>query len=84
MLLWRFIARAMKRYVNQSGNSGVTAYEHGRDWIKVRFQDERIYEYTAKGVGRKHLKEMKRLADAGSGLSAYISEHPEVRDGYER
>lgn len=73
----------MKRYGNLSGNSGVSAYHLGRGWIQVRFKDDRIYKYTAKSVGRKHLDAMKRLAEAGEGLSSYISTHSEVREGHE-
>ncbi len=74
----------MKPYRNLSGDSGVSAFEHGPGWINVQFKEGATYEYTAAGVGRRHLSQMKRHADAGRGLSTYISRHPEVRDGYTR
>lgn len=37
----------MKRYGNQSGNSGVALFDDGPDLIKVRFHsaDDRVYVY---------------------------------------
>lgn len=74
----------MKPYDHPGVESGVTAYDHGADWIRVRFQDGSTYEYSAASVGRRRLGQMKRHADAGQGLSTYISTHPEVREGYVR
>ncbi|MGV3661025.1 MAG: hypothetical protein ACO1TE_12630 [Prosthecobacter sp.] len=72
----------MEPYGHLNRDSGVTAFDLGKGWIRVRFQDGTVYEYTAASVGRRHLSQMKRLAEAGHGLSTYISTHPEVRDGY--
>jgi hypothetical protein len=70
----------MKRYGNLSGNSGVTAYEIGGDFIEVRFVDGAVYVYTYASAGRRHVEAMKRLARAGAGLSTYISRH--IRAAY--
>ena len=75
--------RQMTRYKNRSGDSGVAAFQIGADFIKVRFLSQRrIYVYTRNSVGTKHLKEMKRLAKLGKGLSSYIIHY--VHSRYER
>lgn len=71
----------LRRYRNLSGNSGVVAYEVGPDWIAVRFRNGETYRYTHASAGRLHVEEMKKLAHAGAGLSAYISRH--VHEAYE-
>jgi hypothetical protein len=72
----------MQRYGNLSGDSGVDAYEIGNDFIKVRFRLGIVYWYTEGSVGATHVAVLKRLARRGRGLATYISQHPEVRDGY--
>jgi hypothetical protein len=62
----------MVRYKNASGNSGVVAYEIGRDSIAVEFEDGAIYLYTYQSAGRSNIEEMKSLAAAGRGLSTFI------------
>jgi hypothetical protein len=63
----------MKRYANLSGNSGVTSYETGTDWIDVKFRNGDIYRYTHAKPGEWHVRMMKRLAVSGRGLSTYIA-----------
>ena len=63
----------MQRYLNRSGESGVVAYELGPASIAVRFVDGSVYVYDAKQPGAADVDEMKRLAQAGRGLSGYIS-----------
>lgn len=72
----------MKAYGNIGGDSGVSAYEYGDDWIRVRFTKGGTYEYRAAKIGLSHIEAMKRLADAGNGLNGYIRSNPDVRDGY--
>jgi len=73
----------MKRYSNASGDSGISHYEVGADYIRLRFSGSRkIYEYNYRLTGSKHIEQMKDLAEAGSGLSTYIAQHAEVRDNY--
>ena len=63
----------MQRYLNRSGESGVVAYELGPRNIAVRFVDGSVYLYDADKPGAEQVDEMKRLAQAGRGLSSYIS-----------
>jgi hypothetical protein len=72
----------MERYRNLSGDSGVDAYEIGDDFVKVRFRPGVVYWYTEASVGAQHLGALKRLARRGRGLSTYISQHAEVKEGY--
>ena len=73
----------MKRYQNASGASGISHYEIGADYIRLRFSgSQKIYEYNNRLNGSKHIEQMKDLAQAGSGLSTYIAQHAEVRDNY--
>lgn len=71
---------AVKPYADTQGNSGVAGFEYGTDWIDVAFKgSEVIYRYTYRSAGKAHVEEMKRLADAGDGLSTYISQRINVR-----
>jgi hypothetical protein len=72
----------MKTYRDMNGDSGISAYDYGNDWIIVQFKFGGTYEYRASGIGETHLDTMKRLADAGNGLNAYINTHAEVKSGY--
>ena len=75
----------MKRYQNASGDSGISHYEIGADYIRIRFTGSRkTYEYNNRLNGSKHIEQMKDLAEAGAGLSTYIAQHPEVRDNYKQ
>lgn len=65
----------MTAYENLSGNSGVTAYEIGDDWIKVQFRYGWIYLYTVESAGSTNIEEMKPLAQSGQGLSGFISQN---------
>lgn len=70
----------MKRYRGGHGDSGVSAYECGPDWIRIRFHHGGIYRYDARHPGLEHVIEMQCLAEAGSGLNTYINRH--VRSDY--
>ena len=63
----------MKRYGNVSGQSGITRYKTGPDYIEVEFSNDRIYLYNYKSTGENNVEYMKQLAEAGSGLSTFIS-----------
>jgi hypothetical protein len=67
------------RYKNRAGNSGVIAYEIGRDSIRVQFVDGEWYVYTVKSAGRDNIERMKTLARSGQGLSGFISTHVKDR-----
>ena len=72
----------MKPYRDLSGKSGVASYEAGKGFIRVRFVNDELYEYTDATPGRLHVTNMQALAEAGLGLSTYISRF--VRDRYAR
>ncbi|NDK39484.1 hypothetical protein DT603_11585 [Pseudoxanthomonas gei] len=73
----------MERYGNLAGDSGVVAYAITARSILVKFAgSDRLYEYSHASAGKAHVETMKRLAQAGRGLSTYISRH--VADDYVR
>ncbi len=66
----------MERYQNRSGDSGVSAFEIGTDYIEVKFSGtSRPYSYSYRKAGSVHVENMKRLAQSGSGLNSYINRH---------
>jgi hypothetical protein len=66
----------MERYGNRGGDSGVSTYEIGSDYIKVKFSgNAKIYTYSYRRAGSVHVENMKRLAKSGSGLNAYINKY---------
>lgn len=69
-------------YGNHGGDSGVSAYESGPDFIRVQFSTGAVYLYTHSSCGAHNCEAMKSLAENGHGLNAYISSV--VRKGYER
>ena len=75
---------SVMRYRKLSGEAGVQAYAHGPGWIHLQFVRGGTYEYTSRSVGRANLQKMKRLAHAGEGLTTFINQHPEVKNGYAR
>ncbi len=72
----------MKRYRNLDGHSGVSAYESGEGFIRIRFVNGDAYEYTDEATGREHVANMRQLAQAGLGLATYVSRF--VHDAYAR
>ena len=71
-----FKIKTMERYGNRGGDSGVSAYEIGLDFIKVKFSgNTKTYTYSYQRAGSAHVENMKRLAKSGSGLNAYINKH---------
>jgi len=66
----------MTPYKNLSGHSGVVAYAITEDAIHVRFRDgdRANYLYDSASVGKDKLATMKKLAQAGRGLSTFISQ----------
>jgi hypothetical protein len=59
-------------HLNLGGNSSITAYEIGNDFIKVEFEGTKIYTYTYASAGAHHIEQMKILASKGVGLGSYI------------
>ncbi|HJP18734.1 MAG TPA: hypothetical protein QF468_08790 [Nitrospinota bacterium] len=70
----------MERYKNLNGDSGVSAYEIGDDYIKVEFSDESLYLYNNGSTGSQNIEQMKILALNGSGLNSFINTR--VRKNY--
>jgi len=64
-----------ERYRNLNGNSGVTYYTIGPDFIAVQFHDPTVYVYDGTRPGLAHVERMKVLAADGQGLGTYISQH---------
>jgi len=66
----------METYRNRNGDSGVSVYEIGADYIKVKFSGTfRTYTYSYRKAGNTHVDNMKRLAQSGSGLNSYINRY---------
>lgn len=63
----------MVTYKNLNNNSGVAAYALGKDSIKIRFKEGPVYLYTNKVTGSNNIRQMKKLAKEGRGLSTFIS-----------
>ncbi|WP_312516804.1 hypothetical protein [Massilia sp.] len=76
----------MQRYSNRSGESGIVAYEIGKDpkepAIIVEFLGGDRYLYTGHSAGVENIARMQELAHEGQGLSTFISRH--VRERYAR
>lgn len=64
----------MTKYKNLSGKSGVVAYEYTETSIIIEFQRGSTYEYNSIKPGIDSVRKLIKLADAGQGLSGYISE----------
>jgi hypothetical protein len=64
----------MQSYRDWDNDSGIVAYEIGDDFIIVQFRSgrETFYRYSIGSTGSHHISEMKRLAQQGDGLNAYI------------
>ena len=69
----------MGQYKNLGGNSGIRAYEIGRDYVKVRFNSDTEYLYTYQSAGSTNVEEMKKLAYAGVGLNSFIMRNVRTR-----
>ena len=62
----------MERYKNLGGDSGVSAYEIGDDFVKVQFNDGSLYLYNYQSAGSDNIEQMKQLAIDGRGLNNFI------------
>jgi len=65
----------MTPYKNLSNESGVKAYEILDDGIRVQFLSDDVYYYSNDIPGKKHVDQMKDLAEKGKGLATYISQN---------
>jgi hypothetical protein len=58
----------LEKCANVCGESGVSLYEIGSDYIKVRFSSGSTYQYNNSKAGESHIENMKKLAFDGFGL----------------
>ena len=65
----------MHGYADIDGDSGIAAYELGRDVIVIRFKQGGTYRYDASAPGANHVRRMQKLARAGRGLNEYNNRH---------
>ena len=70
----------MQRYRDVAGESGIAAYEIGRNYIRVQFKEGGTYRYTYRSTGSRNVERMKLLATCGVGLTTYINQY--VRERY--
>jgi hypothetical protein len=68
-----------EKYRNLEGDSGVTRYFIGPDFIAVQFQDPTVYIYDDNSPGSEYVEKMKELALGGRGLASYISRYVQKR-----
>lgn len=71
-----------KIYKNLGGDSGIEKYQIGTDYIKVEFGSgkQTVYTYDYNIPGKDAVDYMKKLAEDGEGLNAYINK--KVRSDY--
>jgi hypothetical protein len=70
----------MKKYKNLDGNSGILAWEEGKDYIIVQFSDFEKYLYNYIKPGKMLVERMKQFAGKGKGLATFINKY--VRSNY--
>lgn len=70
----------MEAYKNLKGDSGISRYQIGDDFIIIEFGAGHLYLYNYTSTGKAKIERMKVLAKKGKGLSTYISRH--VKDHY--
>jgi len=70
-------------YKNLSGNSGISHYQTGTDFIRVKFKgNHTVYTYSNLVTGKRYVDEMKRRAEKGIGLGTYISQNEQVKKNF--
>ncbi len=65
----------MEIYNNLGGDSSISEYECGSDFILVLFNDGWRYTYTYESTGFDNIEHMKELAFKGEGLGSFIRRH---------
>ena len=74
----------MDKYKNLSGQSNVSSYEIGDDYIDVIFMDGCVYGYTYSSAGHQNIEAMKSLAREGLGLNSFINTYVRKLYAYKR
>jgi hypothetical protein len=72
----------METYKNLGGDSNVSSFEIGNDYIKVEFNDGAIYVYTYASASNHDIEEMKDLATNGEGLNSFINRYVRKKYAY--
>jgi hypothetical protein len=72
----------MEKYGNSNGNSGVSGYQVGNNYIWVEFSTGSVYEYTYSSAGVSNIEAMINFAKSGSGLNGFINSY--VKNKYSR
>jgi len=66
----------MQTYGNRGGSSGVSHYEMGPGFIRLRFRNgPRIYVYSEKRPGLTKVLMMQHLALEGEGLTDFVNRY---------
>lgn len=65
----------MAIYLNLNGDSGISEYDIGTDYIVIHFRNgrERHYRYDYASAGKTAVEQMKILAQRGCGLNSYVN-----------
>ena len=71
----------MPIYKNLGGDSGVSSYIYGENYIDVTFSTGAVYRYSYIRPGKDAVEHMKMLADRGEGLNEYIGRS--IRNNFE-
>lgn len=71
-----------KKYQDLSGGAGIIAFKISGKSITLRFRDGGEYEYDYTIPGKKHVEQMKILAEKGKGLTTYVNQN--IRDNYKK
>jgi hypothetical protein len=71
----------MRQYGGHIRKHGVFAFEIQPDAIEVEFTSGWVYRFSYEKTGAPRVERMKKLAEAGTGLSTFINRH--VRNRYE-
>lgn len=69
----------MEKYGNKNGDSGISGFEIGSNYILIEFSTGSVYEYTYTSAGENNIEAMKRLAISGSGLNGFINTYVKFR-----
>lgn len=72
----------MERYINYTGDSTITHYEIGDEYIRIKCKKE-ILEYHTSSNSKEQIEEMKALAKEGIGLYRYIRKNKVKEKGAE-
>jgi hypothetical protein len=72
----------MREYGSRGGTRGVSHYEIGPNFIRLRFRhDPRVFVYTDKRPGLAKVMVMQHLAVEGEGLTSFV--HQQAAGDYE-